>query len=251
MTTSAAAMWSTEMTKMRGLLAYFVSLAVFAAFNMAGAAGHYNNNRVLFEAQTVTYRVLWGQSGVIYAYLFLPIALAAWVAMAVKVEHDDRNLQRMAGYAALCRHVLLGKLLAIAVMAVIGTVIYWVAMAVTGLMLGFGLNGELGTTLLAALSGALGAAAVMTVLLYVAMRARSFVTPVAVGGAGSMVGLVLVLVARPLALFWPFCLPGNLMFVRSAGQVCLAEAVGNVAMALLWMAAAIAVLVAHLRRREF
>ncbi|MBO3142463.1 ABC transporter permease [Dermatophilus congolensis] len=239
------------MTKTRGLLAYLVSIAVFAAFNMAGAAVHYSNNRALFEAQEITYRVLWGQSGVIYAYLFLPIVLAAWVAMAVKVEHDDRNMQRMAGCAALFRHVLPGKLLAIAGIAVIGTVIYWVTMVVAGLMLGFGLNSELGTTFLAALSGALGAAAVMTVLLYVAMRARSFLTPVVVGVIGSVAGLVLVLVARPLSVFWPFCLPGNLMFVRSAGQACLAGAVGNVAMALLWMAAAIAVLVAHLRWREF
>lgn len=239
------------MTKTRGMWAYLISLAVFAALNMAGAATHYTANRAAFEAQGVTYRALWGQSGIMYAYLFLPIVLAAWVAMAAKVEHDDRNLQRMAGYAALIRHVLPGKLFGIVVMAFTGSFIYWGIVVVAGLLLGFGMNGELGSTLLAAILGALGSVALMAVLLYVALRTRGFAFPVALGFVGSVVGLALTLVFRPLAALWPFCLPGNLMFVRSGGEISPGSAIGYIVVALLWTGGAIALSVMHLRRREF
>lgn len=239
------------MTKTRGLVAYLISLAVFAGLNLAGAATHYSANRGEFEAQGVTYRALWGQSGIMYAYLFLPIVLAAWVAMASKVEHDDRNLQRMAGYDALIRHVLPGKLLGIGAMAITGSLIYWTMMLLTGVALGFGLNGELGTTLVAALLGAIGSASVMTVLLYVGLRSRGFALPVALGFVGSVFGLALTLLLPPLAALWPFCLPGNLMFVRSAGEITWGSAIGNVVVALLWMGIAIGALRAHLKRREF
>ncbi|RNL82212.1 ABC transporter permease [Halostreptopolyspora alba] len=191
-------------------------VVLLVALSLANGAGNYLENRPVFTEQGVTWPAVWGQSVLLYAYLFLPIVIGVRAAMMVRVENDDHNWRRMASYDAALVPVYRGKVGALVRFCAAAQLIHVVLFLVTGLLLGFDpAPVTLARFLLWALAGWVGACAVALAQLYAALRIASFASAVTVAVVGAVAGFLITIPVPAAAYVFPYTQIGVGMRARA------------------------------------
>jgi hypothetical protein len=182
-----------------------VAVPLLVALNVTNGVSNYLANAGVFDKQDVTWLALWGQAGLLWSVVFLPLLVSIRAATLCRMEHQNENWQRMASYGAAVRVAYRGKLLSMAVFVLASQAMFSGAVLVAGAGLGFALNsGELAELLLWAALGAVGAFSIAVLQVVVGIVVRSFAATVAVGLAGAVSGLAVTIVAPVLQTVYPY-----------------------------------------------
>lgn len=182
-----------------------VAVPVLATLNVANGVSNYLANARVFEEQDVTWLALWGQAGLLWSVVFLPLLVSIRAATLSGMEHQNGNWQRMASYGAAARVAYRGKLLSMAVFVLASQAMFSGAILLAGAALGFALDPrELAVLLLWAALGGVGAFSIAVLQVAVGVVVRSFAATVAVGLAGAVSGLAVTIVAPVLQTVYPY-----------------------------------------------
>jgi hypothetical protein len=92
-----------------------VAVPLLVALNVTNGVSNYLANAGVFDKQDVTWLALWGQAGLLWSVVFLPLLVSIRAATLCRMEHQNENWQRMASYGAAVRVAYRGKLLSMAV----------------------------------------------------------------------------------------------------------------------------------------
>lgn len=227
-------------------------LAPIIALNLANGAMNYLNNEATFQDQRVSWLPVWGQSGLLLTYFFLPIVIGVKAAMVVRVENENANWRRMASYNAAVGPVYRGKLAAIAGFCAACQLLYLALFMATGLLLGFTPDAaHLGPYLFWSFCGWVGSCTVGVVQLYAALRIASFASTVTVGAVGSIAGFALTLAVPPLGALFPYTQIGAGMRARALEPFTLPEAVLYLVFNLVLIAGFALAGARYVKRREY
>lgn len=228
---SVWAAWRWENRKAKALW-YWVALAALCGVGMANGASNYLEYRAEFADQGVTWLAVWGQATLLTTMLVFPLLAGSLIAQVCAGEHGGRNWQRMHANR-LQGTMLLGKLLHMAQVALLTTLVLLGEFVITGLLLGFGLTG-IGPFLLRGIPIAFAVFATEVFVAWLGVTMTSFASVMTLVLLGSAIGSVLVLLAPQLAPYYPLsvmtaaCSPRDLYSVASVGSILSTTAVGAV-----------------------
>lgn len=243
--------WRIERTKIRTSW-FLIGIVILSAIAQMLGVFTYTTNLSEFQEQGVTWVVTWSQGGIMVTTIFMPLLYVVSLAHPESLEYQTRGWQRMVSVDRIAPAVL-GKVLVALELALIGMGIYYVAAAITGLLLGFDPAG-LGILLTRGLCGALGAWAIGTVTLMLATWVRTFATLSAAGMGAIIVGMVLTTIAPSLASGYPFTLITFGMGARDHSDTAFASPInmlGTAIICLIWVALSTVVTISRIRRREW
>ncbi|WP_127841202.1 ABC transporter permease [Actinomyces wuliandei] len=175
-----------------------------AALNVANGAGRYMSYTESFQAQGITWQVVWGQGGLLWSVFFLPMLITFHAAGLTRMEHEHDNWRRMATYGAATT-TYTGKLALITLFALYCQTAFLLLVLAASTALGFHLTlTDLATMTTWVLLGTLGAVTIATAQLLIGIYVPSLATTVLTGLGASFLSLALTLVAPPLTGIYPY-----------------------------------------------
>ncbi|WP_237564142.1 MULTISPECIES: ABC transporter permease [unclassified Actinomyces] len=211
---------------------YWVALVALCGVGMANGASNYLDYRAEFADQGVTWLAVWGQATLLTTMLVFPLLVGSLIAQICAGEHGGRNWQRMHANR-FQGAMLLGKLMHMAQVALLTTLVLLGEFTITGLLLGFDLAG-IGPFLLRGIPIALAVFATEVFVAWLGVIMTSFASVMTLVLLGSVIGSVLVLLAPQLAPYYPLsvmtaaCSPRDLYSVASVGSILFTAVVSAV-----------------------
>lgn len=196
---------------------YWVALAVLCGVGMANGASNYLEYRAEFTDQGVTWLAVWGQATLLTTMLAFPLLVGSFVAQIAVGEHSGRNWQRMRANQ-MDDTMLQGKLIHMAQIALLTTLVLLVEFVITGLLLDFSLV-EIGPYLLRAVPIALAVFAMELFVAWLGIVVTSFASIMTLVLLGTVLGSVLVLMVPQIAPYFPFSLVTAACSSRDLGNV--------------------------------
>jgi len=201
-------------TRRAGVL--YLVVVLLTGLNLANGVANYFQNTAIFNEQGVTWMAVWGQSGLLYTLLFLPLVISIKVASMTRMEHENSNWQRMASYGAAIRVTYRDKILSLAAFTGICQLLYFVGFLAVGLVSGFELSAHVFAEFaLLVVGGWIGAMTIGCLQLFIGLIVKSFASTVAIGFVGTIAGFALTLAAPALQAFYPYTQIGVGMHVRT------------------------------------
>ncbi|RJF43792.1 hypothetical protein D4740_02125 [Actinomyces sp. 2119] len=175
-----------------------------AALNVANGTGRYLSYTESFQAQGITWQVVWGQGGLLWSVFFLPMLITFRAAGLTRMEHEHDNWRRMATYGAATT-TYTGKLALVALFALYCQTAFLLLVLAASTALGFHLTfTDLATMITWVLLGTLGAVTIATAQLLIGIYVPSLATTVLTGLGASFLSLAITLVVPPLTSIYPY-----------------------------------------------
>ena len=227
---------------------YWAAVTVLCTLSSLSGYLHYRTHQSEFQAQGITWDVLWTQSTLVLSRWLLPLALGGFAAQITTGERRGRSWQQMRANR-LEATVVAGKLLHGLQVAVATTAILVLTTAITGLVAGFSPMG-LAAYLPRFAAVALGTWVILTFVTWLGLMMRSYAATMAAVLLGAVAGTAMLLAARPLSALNPMTAltrataslsPGVMTSPGSAATDCL--------ISLMWVVILALALLLTVRRR--
>lgn len=225
-----------ELQKLRGTLALLLCLTAPALVAVVAVLIAVRQSELAWHGLLTNALGLW-------AYFVLPMTIAALAALLAQIEHGARVWDHLFALPVSRGTILAAKIITLVLL--IGLMSIILAMAVFGLGKLAGASGPFPLAEAAKMAGEQWAASFMVAViqLWVALRFRSFVAPIALGLAGTF--LVVAAMGAPEAIVLPWAMPLGTLDVPGGNAVLALWAGLGGGLVLL------PVMIRHLSRRDY
>lgn len=190
---------SAEILKLRRSHIVIVLMILPILSIMIGCANYYFNQGVLQKE----WYSLWTQVGLFYSEFFLPILIAICCAYICRLEHLNRNWNKMMTTPTSPSSVFIGKLIVVSSIIILVQIFFLALYFLAGKFFGFS---SLFPKVIFSwvLRGCLASITIASLQLGLSMGIRSFAAPIGISLCGAFIGLGMYVIK--LGMFFPYSL---------------------------------------------
>lgn len=153
---------------------------------LLGTANYLNN----LELLTSEWYSLWTQHTLFTGYIFLPIMLGIYCSYLMRLEHNNRNWNKVLTMPANPALFFLSKVIIASIMLVFTGIWIAVLFIISGKLAGITAPLPLGQISMWILGGVLGGMVMISIQLILSLLIKSFAVPIGISLAGGFSGLV-------------------------------------------------------------
>lgn len=240
-----------EKSKLKNTWIFGLVVTLLAGVNTASGVSNYLRNIDAFEAQSITWQAVWGQSSLLWSLVFFPIAIAIRASSLMRLEHEQGNWRRLSSYGAEIQ-AYRGKLVVILRFIVFSQAIFVTQVLVACIFLRFNISvADFLSIVSWGLLGVIGALTIAALQLAVSTFVSSFATTVALGVMGAISSLLITLVSKQIANLYPYAQLSWGMRSRTMAWPEVSETILYLGVNAAVMAFAVVLTQIYLTRREY
>ncbi len=146
---------------------------------------------------------LWTQHTIFTCYFFLPVMIGVYCAYIMRIEHNNRNWNKILTIPADRAEIFISKLLTAAFMVFMSEIWIGALFVISGTLVGM-TSPPVSSIISWCLFGALGGTVTASIQLLLSIFIKSFALPVGIAFAGGLSGLFFL--AKKLGHIWPYSL---------------------------------------------
>ena len=182
----------------------YVIVFLFVVLNVGNGALTYIDNLEIFKAQSVSWIAVWGQAGLLWSFLFLPLAVSIYCANLCSIEKENNNWQRLVSYD-LAYKSYIAKFLRAACYGLAGQILFAAGVLGVSLFFKFTLEAQdIAAILVWLLMGYIGVLSLVSLQLYLGIFIKSYSVHVGVGLIGGFSALMLDLLTPVAKFVYPY-----------------------------------------------
>lgn len=156
-----------------------------------------------YAEQGIYWLGLWGQSAFYYSQIFFPILVSVLVAISCRVEHQNKNWQRMKVLPVSNFRLVLGKFSVLAFFTLLAEFLFLIVFLLVGLLLKLPME-NLSFYILSAFFGWVGSLSIISIQLFFSIKFSGFTTPIIIATIGAIGGMLTIFLGESIMEVYPY-----------------------------------------------